>query len=220
MASFFNQVAARVRDLFGARGSASAPPFVPLTSQRQANQKHFDGAAGSPYKVRPGLTRVTGTPRKAIPTPRVGKPFAGKLNASRSFNATNDDHAYLVPLGRPAAGFTGASNGAKVGGLTLNGRKIKDVRTIDLSTARTDVPIAMRGSVIIYADSTLGTDRLNIRFATSDGDVSGPSVPFRPGQYVGGENYSSVLITNAAIAGSTATLIFAEDTPEDPFTYR
>lgn len=129
---------------------------------------------------------------------------------------------YYIPDGRAAANFTPASNG---GGLNqpatyLNGRKVKDRLDLDLGTARTDFAINISGSVVVYADSTLGTDRLQVRFATSDGDQAGPLVPFRPGQFIGGERYSRLLITNTAQAGSTATLILVEDRPGDEFSYR
>lgn len=209
-----------IRGLVTRKGPASRPPVGGLASQRQANQRPTDpGRNGTPYKV----THFQSAGR---PEPKRGTQPTGtkqvKLPGARVFNQTNDDQTYLIPKGRPAATARGASNGSAntAPGAYLNGRKIKDVQTIKLDTLTTDFPVRTSGSVIVYADSTLGTDRVSIRFATSDGDQSGPLIPFRPGQFIGGERYSQALISWAAQAGSVATLVFVEDRPGDEFTYR
>jgi len=129
---------------------------------------------------------------------------------------------YFIPDGRPAASFAASANGGGENkpATYLNGRKIKDRIDLDLTTARTDFAINVGGSVVVYADSTAGTDRVSVRFATSDGDQAGVLVPFRPGQFIGGERYSRILLSNAAQAGSTATLLLVEDKPGDEFSYR
>lgn len=191
-----------------------------LTSQRQANGSNFDGAAGTPYRVK--RFGHLADPRP-VPPPIVGRKQV-KLPAARVFNATNQPRPYLIPTNRIAAQTASASNGSTYNSLTgaayLEGRKIKEVITLDLSTVRTDFAINTAGSVVIYQDSTNGTDRIRLRFGTSDGDVSGPLLPVRPGQYVGGERFSTMFVTNAAIAGATATLVLAQDKPDDPFVVR
>lgn len=209
-----------IRGLVGlSRKPSTRPPAgPPLTSQKQANAKPFDGPAGSPYKVK-HLSRFGS---KLPTTPPITGKKAVKLPGARVFNMTNTPAPYLIPKGRAAAGYAGASNGGQFGapGTYLDGRKIKQRIDLKLDTLTTDLSINMAGSVVVYADSTLGTDRLNVRFATSDGDQSAPLVPFRPGQFIGGERYSKLLVSWAAQAGSTATLLIVEDKPGDEFTYR
>lgn len=149
------------------------------------------------------------------------QPQVGRIGKRPQFFA-DFSRPYMIPEDRPAAKFAGAANG---GGLNqpatyLNGRKIKERIDLDLGTARTDFSINTGGSVVVYADSTNGTDRLQVRFATSDGDQAGPLVPFRPGQFIGGERFSRLLITNTSQVGSTATLLLVEDRPGDEFSYR
>lgn len=101
----------------------------------------------------------------------------------------------------------------------VNGKKIKQVITLDLSTARTDSRIVLDGNILVYNDSTAGTDRIKVRLAQFDGDQAAPQITLRPGEFIGGEPYRLLLLTNTAQAGSTAELWLCEDEGQ-PFTYR
>lgn len=115
----------------------------------------------------------------------------------------------------------GGSSPAAETGVSSNGRKIKNVVTLDLGTARTNEQLKIDGNIVIYNDSSAGTDRIKLRLAKSDGDQSAPQVTLRPGQEIGGETFRVLLITNVVQAGSTAELWICEDAPPaDPLTYQ
>lgn len=207
-----------IKNLFHPKKPTAPPPAPLLRSQKQANGRNFDGPAGSPYRVKKPANY--GVIPSRIAKPNVGRQFASKIPAARVFNATNDDNAYLVPRGRAAASHVGAANGATDNGRFLSGRKIKESISIPLANAQTDFKINIAGNGVIYADSTNASDRVSIRFGTSDGDQSGPLVPFRPGQTIAGERFSVLYVTNGAIAAATATLLICDDSPSDPLVIR
>jgi hypothetical protein len=105
--------------------------------------------------------------------------------------------------------------------LIVNGRKIKQSFSLDLSVARTNERFALDGNVFIFNDSAAGTDRIKVRLARNDGDQSCPVLTLRPGQEVGGEEFKVLLITNIAhAAGTVAEIWIAEEPGGLPFIYR
>lgn len=90
---------------------------------------------------------------------------------------------------------------------------LKVATTIDLSAAPSVIKIAASGNTVLYADSTNGTDRLQIRYAKTDGDQS--SQPYRsmvPGRLRREATFNFLYITwPGAVAGATATVEVYDD---------
>lgn len=148
----------------------------------------------------------------SAPTPAIGPK---RVRAERWLRDPGDDAERFV-RGRGRGSYSPSDPPA----VAVNGRKIKQVIPVSLATARDDQEYAVSGNIVIYNDSTNGTDRIQVRLARSTGEQA-PQLTLRPGQEVGGEYFRTLLISNSVIAGATAELWVCEDNPPaDPFTYQ
>jgi hypothetical protein len=89
-------------------------------------------------------------------------------------------------------------------------RKVQKILTLDLSVVRADVEFKISGSGLLYKDSTNVGDRLSIKMTDQD-----DAVPWRPGDGVVGFAFDRLLITNAAQAGASATLVYFTAYPDE-----
>lgn len=71
--------------------------------------------------------------------------------------------------------------------------------------------VDIRGNCILYADSTNGTDRLQIVYADTKGDINQPARSMVPGRLRRERYFNFLYITWALTAGATATLEIYDD---------
>lgn len=88
------------------------------------------------------------------------------------------------------------------------------VLTYDLSVARTDLEIVISGNLFWYQNSTNTSDIVRIKYERN----SANPIPFQPGNKLGGVGFSRLYLTNAVIAGATATIIILQDSPQAPIS--
>lgn len=91
---------------------------------------------------------------------------------------------------------------------------------LDLGVVRLEsapVKLALSGNVLVCADVTVATDKIQVRF----GD-NGPFVPMGRNTRVKGLAFSYIYVVNAAQSGSTLVLLAATDNPDrgDVFDFR
>lgn len=83
------------------------------------------------------------------------------------------------------------------------------VRKIDFTSASAgEVWVPASGYAVSFWDSTNITDVVNVRMARAQGDIAGPSIPFRPGHALGLGDFTWIGLTWSLIAGASGTLLF------------
>ena len=90
---------------------------------------------------------------------------------------------------------------------------LKQSLTINLANAAPSggLAVGVGGNTVFYADSTLGTDRLNVQYQKSQGDQSQPQRVMVPGRIRREASFSNLLFTWTVTAGSTATVEIYDD---------
>jgi hypothetical protein len=71
--------------------------------------------------------------------------------------------------------------------------------------------LSVQGNVVLYADSTNGTDRMQLKYALTDGDQTAPARSMVPGRVRREARFNFIYVTWTATAGATATLEVYDD---------
>lgn len=85
--------------------------------------------------------------------------------------------------------------------------------SIDLSQSPPagGLKISCRGNTLLYADSTNGSDRLQVRYADTEGDVSQPLRSMIPGRLRRERYFNFLYFTWTVTAAATATIEIYDD---------